>query len=46
MISGFKPDSKNWNALGEYLADSDIRLLSVGDREKLLAEWKLSLIHI
>ena len=40
MISGFKPDSKNWNALGEYLADSDIRLLSGGDREKLLAEWK------
>ncbi len=40
MISGSSRNSENWDAVGEYLADSNVRLLSGDDREKLLAEWQ------
>ena len=40
MISGSSRNSENWDAVGEYLADSNVRLLSGDDREKLLAEWR------
>ena len=40
MIKKFTPDCAKWNAVGEYLADENIRLVASEDRQRLLVEWR------
>ena len=40
MIKKFAPDNTRWDALGNYLASQDIRLVANDDRERLLSEWE------